>query len=220
MADLEKPSWRQALHSRVKRIEWRDVFTSAGVLTIYVGALVMMIVLPIQLIPQQATGKDGADPNVANNNNYLPSTCPLYTIIANEHGLPLSDGPLQLPFQRPPTECRTFSSSVMEKLITNITSRMVDKDLARLFENTYPNTLGTCAQDHSNPRHNCIMVQSRCVGSAVLCYYRRHSSPVDQRLISPIRAISPTTALRCRPPDSLPWTDKPPSKTYRGQTLL
>lgn len=44
---------------------------------------------------------------------------------------------------RPPEECRTFNSSIVETVIANITRRMKDKDLARLFENTFPNTLDT-----------------------------------------------------------------------------
>ena len=140
---MEKLSWRQNLRSKVKRLDWRDVVTYAGVIIIYVGALVLMIVLPIKLVPRGQGDKSEGDPNVASNNNYLPDYCPRYTVLANGNGLPLSEGPLKLPFQRPSKECRTFSSPAMEKLITNITSRMVDKDLARLFENAYPNTLGT-----------------------------------------------------------------------------
>jgi len=140
---MEKLSWRQNLRSKVKRLDWRDVVTYAGVIIIYVGALVLMIVLPIKLVPRGQGDKSEGDPNVASNNNYLPDYCPRYTVLANGNGLPLSEGPLKLPFQRPSKECRTFSSPAMEKLIANITSRMVDKDLARLFENAYPNTLGT-----------------------------------------------------------------------------
>ncbi|KAH8118709.1 Six-hairpin glycosidase-like protein [Phellopilus nigrolimitatus] len=61
------------------------------------------------------------------------------------HGDP-SDGPLGLPFMRPEQACRTFSSSAVEKVIVDMTTRMTrmkDKDLARLFENTFPNTLDT-----------------------------------------------------------------------------
>ncbi|KAF7296925.1 hypothetical protein MIND_00924300 [Mycena indigotica] len=54
-----------------------------------------------------------------------------------------STGPLGLPYMRPPPGCRTFNSSAVEKVLTNLTSRMTDPDLARLFENTYPNTLDT-----------------------------------------------------------------------------
>ncbi|KAF7339205.1 hypothetical protein MVEN_01997900 [Mycena venus] len=54
-----------------------------------------------------------------------------------------STGPLGLPFMRPDVGCRTFNSSAVEKVVANLTSRMKDPDLARLFENTYANTLDT-----------------------------------------------------------------------------
>ena len=61
---------------------------------------------------------------------------------------PLSSGPLALPFQRPYKHCRTFSSPLVEKVIDDITSRMKDRDLARLFENAFPNTLDTTVRWH------------------------------------------------------------------------
>ncbi|KAJ7793958.1 Six-hairpin glycosidase-like protein [Mycena olivaceomarginata] len=54
-----------------------------------------------------------------------------------------SKGPLGLPFMRPAPGCRTFNSTAVEKVVANLTSRMKDPDLARLFENTYTNTLDT-----------------------------------------------------------------------------
>ncbi len=61
---------------------------------------------------------------------------------------PYSEGPMGLPFQRPSPHCRTFSSSLVEKIINDITSRMEDKDLARIFENAFPNTLDTTVRWH------------------------------------------------------------------------
>ncbi len=61
---------------------------------------------------------------------------------------PLSKGPLALPYQRPAPHCRTFSSRVVEDTIGNVTNRMVDKDLARIFENAFPNTLDTTVRWH------------------------------------------------------------------------
>ena len=61
---------------------------------------------------------------------------------------PLSKGPLALPFQRPAPHCRTFSSQLVEDIIGNVTSRMEDKDLARIFENAFPNTLDTTVRWH------------------------------------------------------------------------
>ena len=57
---------------------------------------------------------------------------------------------MQLPFQRPSVHCRTFSSPLVEKVIQDVTSRMVDKDLARLFENAFPNTLDTTVRWHTD----------------------------------------------------------------------
>jgi hypothetical protein len=51
---------------------------------------------------------------------------------------PYSEGPLELPFQRPDPRCRTFHSDAIERVIKDVTSRMKDKDLARLFENAFP----------------------------------------------------------------------------------
>lgn len=53
-----------------------------------------------------------------------------------------------LPFQRPSVHCRTFVSPLAEKVIDDLTARMDDKDLARLFENAFPNTLDTTVKWH------------------------------------------------------------------------
>ncbi|KAI5116282.1 hypothetical protein M0805_009933 [Coniferiporia weirii] len=71
------------------------------------------------------------------------ASCQSFTSYSlSPHGDP-SDGPLGLPFMRPAASCRTFNSTSVEKVISDMTSRMKDKDLARLFENTFPNTLDT-----------------------------------------------------------------------------
>ncbi|KAF7327150.1 hypothetical protein MKEN_00291800 [Mycena kentingensis (nom. inval.)] len=54
-----------------------------------------------------------------------------------------SSGPLGLPYMRPEPGCRTFNSSAVEKVVNELVHRMKDPDLARLFQNTYPNTLDT-----------------------------------------------------------------------------
>jgi len=52
-------------------------------------------------------------------------------------------GPYKLPFQRPPDHQRTYYSAGVEDVISSMTSRMRDKDLARMFENCFPNTVDT-----------------------------------------------------------------------------
>lgn len=57
---------------------------------------------------------------------------------------------MALPYQRPSKHCRTFESPLVEKVIDDITSRMEDKDLARVFENAFPNTLDTTVRWHTD----------------------------------------------------------------------
>ncbi|KAF2459024.1 hypothetical protein BDY21DRAFT_370526 [Lineolata rhizophorae] len=76
--------------------------------------------------------------------------CPDYKQYSMFSHPPLSDGPLSLPYQRPVPECRTFQSPLVEQVIEDITSRMTDKDLARIFENAFPNTLDTTVRWHVN----------------------------------------------------------------------
>ncbi|KAL4787998.1 hypothetical protein BJX76DRAFT_317493 [Aspergillus varians] len=80
----------------------------------------------------------------------LRRACPDYLSYSTAPHPPYSEGPLKLPFQRPATECRTFSSSAVEKVIEDVTSRMVDKDLAQLFRNAFPNTLDTTIRWHTD----------------------------------------------------------------------
>lgn len=78
------------------------------------------------------------------------SACPDYTDYSTRKHAPLSTGPYQLPFQRPAANCRLFKSTAAEALITQMTTRMADPDLARLFENCFPNTLDTTVRWHLN----------------------------------------------------------------------
>lgn len=73
---------------------------------------------------------------------------------------PYSGGPLNLPYQRPQESCRTFSSPAVEKVIEDMTSRLVDKDLAQLFRNTFPNTLDTTIRWHQNGSSSAAQGQS------------------------------------------------------------
>lgn len=85
--------------------------------------------------------------------NGIPSYCPGYTHYSEQKHLPLSSGPLKLPFQRPTDKCRTFHSDEVEKVIENYKKKLNDPDLARLFENCFPNTLDTTISWH-NPKGN------------------------------------------------------------------
>lgn len=55
---------------------------------------------------------------------------------------------MNLPYQRPSAHCRTFESDLVEQTIKDLNTAMVDKDLARIFENAFPNTLDTTVKWH------------------------------------------------------------------------
>ncbi|KAK4103515.1 glycoside hydrolase family 125 protein [Parathielavia hyrcaniae] len=78
------------------------------------------------------------------------AACPEYATYATYPHPPFSNGPLKLPFQRPDPRCRTFHSDVIEKVIGDMTSRMKDPDLARLFENAFPSTTDTTVRFHTD----------------------------------------------------------------------
>lgn len=65
---------------------------------------------------------------------------------------PLSKGKLGLPFQRPDPKCRTFHSDAIEQVIQDITSKMADPDMARLFENAFPSTTDTTVKFHAKDK--------------------------------------------------------------------
>ncbi|RSL84723.1 hypothetical protein CEP51_003736 [Fusarium floridanum] len=89
-----------------------------------------------------------ADGNQRPLSDYAHS-CPDYTRYATYIHRPLSTGPRALPYQRPTPKCRTFQSPAIEKVIEDVTSRMTDPDLARLFENAFPSTTDTTVKFHT-----------------------------------------------------------------------
>lgn len=67
--------------------------------------------------------------------------CGSYLDYSQEFHEPYSEGALELPFQRPKDQCRTFSSPAVEKVIEDLKRMIKDPDLSRLVENSLPNTL-------------------------------------------------------------------------------
>ncbi|KAK4150810.1 hypothetical protein C8A00DRAFT_17710 [Chaetomidium leptoderma] len=93
--------------------------------------------------------------------NFDKAACPDYAVYATFPHPPLSNGPLQLPFQRPNSRCRTFHSDAIEKVIADMTSRMKDPDLARLFENAFPSTTDTTVKFHTDGKDEKIKQKLR-----------------------------------------------------------
>ena len=55
---------------------------------------------------------------------------------------------------RPSPECRTFNSTNVENAIRELEDQILDADLFRLFENTFPNTLDTAIKWHGVASNN------------------------------------------------------------------
>ncbi|GAB1319744.1 Glycoside hydrolase family 125 protein [Madurella fahalii] len=81
-------------------------------------------------------------------------SCPDYSSYSKERHEPFSSGKHALSYQRPAPACRTFNSSTVETLVSNMTTAIADPDLYRLFENAYPNTLDTAIRWHGHAANN------------------------------------------------------------------
>ncbi|ESZ95199.1 hypothetical protein SBOR_4430 [Sclerotinia borealis F-4128] len=97
--------------------------------------------------------------------NYAKA-CPDYTKYSTFRHGPYSDGPMNLPFQRPAEQCRTFSSPLVEKIIDDMSLKMINKDLARLFENAFPNTLDTTVRWHVDGTTKHTELKARSAGDS------------------------------------------------------
>ncbi|KAH6607942.1 hypothetical protein Trco_004255 [Trichoderma cornu-damae] len=110
--------------------------------------------MPLQLLAATLLGIGAVTPVLGRGDSQVPlpnyaNACPDYALYATYPHRPLSSGPLALPYQRPNPQCRTFHSDEIERVIEEVTSRMEDPDLARLFENTFPSTTDTTVKFHT-----------------------------------------------------------------------
>lgn len=78
--------------------------------------------------------------------------CQNYLEYSTKRHSPYSLGRFKYPYMRPPPKCRTFTSTALEKVIEDLKSKIRDPDLARLLENTLPNTLDTTILWHRSPK--------------------------------------------------------------------
>lgn len=97
--------------------------------------------------------------------------CPDYTHYARQRHRPVSEGPLELPFQRPHIPCRKFTSPEVEQVIEDLYPKLKDRDLAQIFRNAFPNTLDTTVLWHVDGKNT-------HAGSAK---YRRYRDNADWR---------------------------------------
>ncbi|KAJ3828531.1 Six-hairpin glycosidase-like protein [Lentinula raphanica] len=86
------------------------------------------------------------------------SQCPDFTTYsASPQGNP-SNGTLGLPLMRPAPACRTFNSTAVEQVIDDMKARLKDPDVARLFENTFPNTLDTTVRYYNQTENLAFII--------------------------------------------------------------
>lgn len=114
-------------------------------------ALVALLLLPLASLAgslgnAQEKPLTGDDDEAAD----WAAVCPDYSHYSKYSHAPDSEGPLKLPYQRPHAKCRTFHSEAVEQVIKDVTSRMTDLDLARLFENAFPSTTDTTVKFHTD----------------------------------------------------------------------
>ncbi|KAK5264947.1 hypothetical protein LTR99_009153 [Exophiala xenobiotica] len=113
---------------------------------------ILSLLLCLQVVHADAALEDAVSPNVYDSHlsdqEVFAGLCPDYTSYARHKHKPLSEGPLQLPYQRPHPHCRKFSSPAVEKVIEDLYPRFKDPDLAHIFRNAFPNTLDTTVLWH------------------------------------------------------------------------
>ena len=118
-------------------------------------------------------------------------TCPDYTVYSTEYHPPFSTGVYNLSFQRPPVPCRTFISPIVEDTITRINGTITDPDLARLFENSYPNTLDTAIKWHGYAANNSIEELTFIITGDINAMWLRDSA---NQMQSYLPLVTPSTS--------------------------
>ncbi|ELQ41738.1 DUF1237 domain-containing protein [Pyricularia oryzae Y34] len=111
------------------------------------GPTKFLFLLPLLAHLAEANAGDSAQVPL---HGFEHAACPDYASYSKYKHPPFSDGPLKLPYQRPDPRCRTFNNDAIEKVIKDVTSRMKDPDMARLFENAFPSTTDTTVKFHTD----------------------------------------------------------------------
>lgn len=69
--------------------------------------------------------------------------CPDYSLYSQDRHTPFSTGKYNLSYMRPEPACRTFNSSKVEDTISSMKGTIMDPDLFRLFENSFPSVFSS-----------------------------------------------------------------------------
>lgn len=141
------------------------------------GGLCLFLLLLLLLSPPSAAQalQSGASGFLGNLDGYRRQACPDYRDYSARRHPPFTASEHRVPFQRPAEQCRLFRSEAVERKIQDITSRMGSPDLARLFENCFPNTLDTTVRWHVESA-NAELVQSFIVTGDINAQWLRDST--------------------------------------------
>jgi len=122
-------------------------------------------------------------------------TCPDYLVYAEEYHGPFSSGSFNLSYQRPPQQCRTFFSQDVEDTIERLNASIVDPDLARLFENSYPNTLDTAIKFHGTAANNSAEELTFVITGDINAMWLRDSANQMQSYLPLLQASSSNDSI-------------------------
>ncbi|KAK4240061.1 hypothetical protein C8A03DRAFT_42348 [Achaetomium macrosporum] len=132
-------------------------------------------------------------------------SCPDYSSYSKARHEPFSAGKYALSYQRPDPACRTFNSSAVEALLTNMTDAITDPDLYRLFQNTFPNTLDTAIRWRGHAANNSAEELAFIITGDIDAMWLRDSA---NQLQSYMSLLEPDPAQAAKP-DSI-------ASLYRG----
>ncbi len=121
--------------------------------------------------------------------------CPDYSGYSQERHEPFSTGQYNLSYMRPSPACRTFNSSAVENVITEMRSVIKDPDLYRLFENAFPNSLDTAVKWKGFSANNAAEELTFLITGDINAMWLRDSANQMQSYLSLLTANSSYNSL-------------------------
>ena len=122
-------------------------------------------------------------------------SCPDYSSYSQTRHEPYSSGKYQLSYARPAENCRTFISKDVEDTISRLKSTIADPDLARIFENSFPNTVDTAIKWKGYAADNADEELTFVITGDINAMWLRDSSNQMQSYLSLLKANSSADSI-------------------------